>query len=75
MTLATVFEAMNGGCHPFPKLAGTVMLLLVTSEIPLYVFVTSWVVDLHMHLFEKNMEYRETAVPFETTEHVLFKTS
>ena len=29
VTLATIFEAMNGGCHPFPKLAGTVMLLLV----------------------------------------------
>lgn len=43
MTLAAVFEAMNGGCHPFPKLAGTVMLLLMllkTSEILLFVVVT-----------------------------------
>ena len=31
VTLATIFEAMNGWCHPLSELAGTVVLLLGTT--------------------------------------------
>lgn len=73
MTLAAVFEAMNGGCHPFPKLAGTVMLLLMllkTSEILLFVVVTrgSGGGENCICFFGKNMElygiYRGTCACF-----------
>ena len=66
MTLATVFEAMNGGCHPFPKLAGTVMLLLVLAK----KLSANSAACCHLLggggkkcicFFEKNMEYRENA--------------